>query len=193
MGQCPPFFTHDSAGLKASCARRKIPLGPHPRVGPAETVVWGGGDSPRRPIILRHPRHRGISDGDGRIRARSTVVAVPPIPRVAKWPSFRDIVTDAASPFRQLRRAICVRISDLHPRWLKMGRKMRPISAAPHQDRCGQMDSEFPDYIIARLRARAIRPIGREVQRKRAPEARLSPVRPIEILFLRVTIISRFC
>ena len=36
---------------------------------------------------------------------------------------------------------------------------------------------KFPGYIIERPRRRAIRPIGREFQRKRAPEARLPPVR----------------
>ena len=57
-----------------------------------------------------------------------------------------------------------------------MGRKERPLSAAPHQARCGQMDAEFPDYITERRWDRAILPIGREVQRKRAPAKLLSPV-----------------
>ena len=68
-------------------------------------------------------------------------------------------------------------ISELHPRWLKMGRKMRPLSAASHQARCGQMGEEFPEYAIERRRDRAIRPIGRGVQRKRAHATHLSPVR----------------
>ena len=99
-----------------------------------------------------------------------------PILRIAKGPSFRDIVTANDSPSRKCQWAIYVHISELHPWWHKMGREMRPLSAGPHQARCGQMDAEFSDYIIERRRARDIRPIGREVQRKRAPGARHSPV-----------------
>ena len=59
---------------------------------------------------------------------------------------------------------------------------MRPLSAAPHQARCGQVGEEFPEYAIERRRDRAIRPIGRGVQRKRAPATRLSTVRlPISL------------
>ena len=100
-----------------------------------------------------------------------------PILRSSKDPSFRGIVTDKDSPSRQRQWDIFVHISELHPRWRKMRRKMRPLSAAPHQARCGQMGAGFPDYIIERRLVRANRPSGREVQLKRAPETRPSPVR----------------
>ena len=40
----------------------------------------------------------------------------------------------------------------------KMGRIERPLSAAPHHARCGQMVSDSPYYIIARRLCRASRP-----------------------------------
>ena len=44
--------------------------------------------------------------------------------------------------------------------WLKIGRAKRPLSATPHQARCGQMGAEFSDYIIERSLRRDSRPIG---------------------------------
>ena len=99
---------------------------------------------PRRPIILRQPRPIGIGisggvGGDEFGRCRRISPGPPPILRSANGPYFRDIVTAKDSPSRQFQWAIYVHISELHPRWLKMARKMRPLSAAPHQARFGQM------------------------------------------------------
>ena len=41
-----------------------------------------------------------------------------------------------------------------------MGRIERPLSAAPHEGRCCQMDASFSDYIIERRLCRASRTIG---------------------------------
>ena len=91
---------------------------------------------PRWPVILRRPRPLAISGGGRRIRARPTrrIRALPtdfagPTPthhRIAKESAPRDIVTDKYPPSRQFRRAICVHISELHPRWLKMWRRIPP-------------------------------------------------------------------
>ena len=58
-----------------------------------------------------------------------------------------------------------------------MGRIERSLSAAPHQSRYGQMGAESPYYIIEKRLRREFRPIGREVQRGRAPGKRPPPVR----------------
>ena len=127
----------------------------HPSAVEPRRNSWGAGEFGRRRRISLPPRHSSH-------RQRG---------------SFWDISPAKDSPARQFQRAIYVSISERHPRWRKMGREMRPLSAAPHQARCGQMVEEFPEYTIERRRGRGIRPIYRGVRRKGAPAAHISPVR----------------
>ena len=130
---------------------------------------------PSRPIVMRKPSARGISGGERENSGAAAGPTFPPAHRSPKGPSLRDIVTAMDSPSKRYN--FYDRISELHPRRIKLGRIERPLSAAPRKDRFGQMGAEFPDYIIERRLRRGFRPIGREVQRKRAPGARLSPLR----------------
>ena len=136
----------------------------HPSVAAPPCDFWGEGEF-----------GRGRRCEFGRCR-RISEPHPPQILRIAKEPSFRDIVTAKDSPSRLFQWAIYVHISELRSWRLKMGRKMRLLSAAPHQASCGQMGEEFLGYTIERRRDRDIRPIGRGVQRKRAPATRHSPV-----------------
>ena len=139
-------------------------LAHHPSEAAPPWNFWGGGEF-----------GRGRRGAFGRCR----LISLPPAPilRSAKGPAFRDIAPAKDSPSRRFQWAIYAHISELHPSWPKMGRKMRPLSAAPHQAICGQKAEEFPEYAIARRRDRDIRPMRRGVHRKRAPATHLTPVR----------------
>ena len=171
-GSTPAFFTHASAGATASRTWRKAPLGSHPRLGPHRWFFWAVTIRHDPAMMAHHPSaaapplgflggRRSRARPTRRIRAMSTDFDAPPILRRSKGPSSRDIVAAKDSPSSQFQWAICVHISELHQRWLKMGRTMRPLSAAPHQARCGQMCEEFREYTIERRLDRAIRSIDR--------------------------------
>ena len=124
----------------------------------------------QHPSAAGPPRNSWVGGEYGRGRrgefGRFRRISPPSIIRIAKVPAFRDIAPAKDDPSIQFQWAIYVRISELRPRWHKMGRKMRRLSAAPHQDRCGKMGEEFPEYTIAIRLARGILPIGRGVHRK---------------------------
>ena len=171
MRRLPPFLRTPPP---ASRTWRKGPLGTHPRVGSTEMDVTRGGDSPRLrydgPAAVGSRAPVGFLVGGGgsdrrirarqprRIRGRPPDFALPanpinthhphsrppPILRIAKGPDFRGIVTDRRSPCRQMQWGINVHVSKLLSWRLKMGRGMRPLSAAPHHARRGLMGEESP-------------------------------------------------